>query len=253
MPQVRELASASVEYCKSKGGRVSANASGDLVEKLSRIGTCGKHVQNCERDLQFAVRTFAKTMECKILHVQCRLWDPTLNEVVHSTLPFIDPVSLASSLWRRGKGIFRRFFFGQLTEQEVFQYWDNASLRCEWFQKHEASSWDRSCWPKLCPISLYGDDVNNYRNTEAGNISILTFCSDLAHGNSPYLRYLLLTLYSEYTACASTYDDVMATLWHFAIIYHMLMCVFSAPKYVYTYIILQYMYIYIYRERYIYT
>ena len=196
-------------YCRSKGGKIPAKT--DLVEKLSRIGARGKHPQNCERDLQFAVRTFSKTMKVDICYVQCRLWDPTNNELVHSTMPYIDPVSFATSLWKRGREVFRKFFFGQLSEAQVLDYWDNASARCDFFRKHAASSWDRSRWSRLAALSVYGDDVNNYRNTEAGSISILAFCSDLAFGNNPHLRYLLLTLYSEYTACASTYDDVMDT------------------------------------------
>ena len=51
--------------------------------------------------------------------------------------------------------------------------------------------------------------MNTYRNTEAGTISVVAFCSDFAYANSPMLRYLLLTLYSLYMASEYTYNDVI--------------------------------------------
>ena len=198
-----------MQYCKQAGGATSAGK--DLVHRLSRIGSKGKHLQNCERDLHFAVNSFGKTLKVQHIQGQCRMWDPSLNEVVQMDICFIDPVSLAEALWRKGRHIFRKVFFGGLNEDEVQAYWENCSQRCEFFKKSAAASWDASSWRRLAPISVYGDDVSNYRATEAGNISILAWTSDLARGNSPFLRYLLISQYSEYTASEHTYNDIMET------------------------------------------
>ena len=205
--QVRELAAASVQYCKQAGGKVSAGK--DLVVRLSGIGTKGKHLQNCERDLHFAVNSFAKSMKVSVLQGPCRMWDPAQNTIVHTKLWFLDPVSMAEAFWRKGQRTFTKIFFGSMSEDDVMRYWLNTADHCTWFQKHAASSGDRRHWGRLAPLSLYGDDVNNYRNTEAGNISIVAWCSDLSRGNNPFLRYLLLSLYSEYTASEHTYQDLM--------------------------------------------
>ena len=114
------------------------------------------------------------------------------------------------SAWQRHR-VFHKVFFGGLSEDEVEAYWVNCSQHCEFFKKSPAASWDTSSWRRLAPISVYGDDVSNYRATEAGNISILAWTSDLARGNSPFLRYLLISQYSEYTASEHTYNDVMDT------------------------------------------
>ena len=200
------MAAAAVGYCKQSGGKLSART--DLVQKISSIGTRGKHLQNCERDLQFAVKTFAKALKVKTIKGPCRMWDPGENAIVEVQLSFLDPVSLASAFWRLGPNVFRQIFFGNMTENEVMAYWENAAARCLWFQRSNESTWDPSKWKRLAPVSIYGDDVNNYRNTEAGNISILSWCSDLARGNGPFLRYMLLSLYSEYTASECTYSDM---------------------------------------------
>ena len=209
--KVGELAAASVQYSERKGASAKKDNL-DLVQRLSTIGTSGKHKQNCERDLQFAISTFAKALKADFFYVQCDLWDPAENAIVDTSLPVIDPVSLVAGLWKRGRHVFRHCFFGGLSEESVQAYWQNAFERGEWFQKHEASSWEPQKWARLAPISIYGDDVSSYKATEAGNISILTFCSDLAHGNIPFLRYFLLTLYSEYLATEMTYSAINETL-----------------------------------------
>ena len=181
------------------------------MHRLSTIGSKGKHLQNCERDLQFAVTSFARAMKADIIIGRCRMWDPSENCVVSTELMFIDPVSLAAALYKKGPHVFRQCFFGDLTDEQVLAYWQKGAANSEWFRKSHAAEWGAESLTRLAPLSLYGDDVNSYRNTEAGNISIVSFCSDLARGNGPFLRYFLISLYSEYTASVHTYDDLMAT------------------------------------------
>ena len=200
-----------MHYSKKKGAPQKKDKL-DFVQRLASIGTSGKHKQNCERDLQFAISSFAKALKADIFYVECKLWNPAENAIVDTSLPVIDPVSLVAGLWRRGKHVFRHCFFGGFSEEAVQAYWTNAAERGEWFQKLEASTWEPRRWARLAPLSTYGDDVSSYKATEAGNISILTFCSDLAHGNIPFLRYFLLTLYSEYLATADTYKNINETL-----------------------------------------
>ena len=208
--KVRELAAASVQYCRDAGGHL-ANPNRDLVRRIASIGSHGKHLQNCERDLQQVISEFSRSLKTKFIDVPCRMWDPARNEIVTQTIPMLDPCGLATALWNYDKRVFKRVFFADLSEIEVENYWRNAAAHGEWFQKLEASSWEPSKWRKMAPLSIYGDDVASYRNTEAGNISILTFCSDLGHGNSPFTRYFLLSLYSEYLASEFTYGDLIDT------------------------------------------
>ena len=188
-----------------------ATGNKDLVQRISKLGSWRKHKQNCERDLQFAVRAFARALKANVIEGPVRMWDPGENAIVVTQMSFIDPVALATALFAKGPHIFRKCFFGDLSEEEVLAYWQNAATRCEWFMKSHAATWDAGALRKLAPVSLYGDDVSNYRNTEAGNISIIAFTSDMARGNPPFLRYFLLSLYSEYQSCVHTYDDLMDT------------------------------------------
>ena len=209
-PQVRELAAASVAYCKEAGGK-PRSGNRDLVHRISKIGSSGQHAQNCERDLQFAIKSFAKALKAEVVEGFCRLWDPASNAIVVAQLSFVDPVGLASALFSRGAHVFRRCFFGQMEESQVQTYWEATAARCEWFKRSYAAEWDAHALRRMAPVSLHGDDVNNYRNTEAGNISIVSWTSDLSRGNSPFLRYFLVSLYSEYTACEHTFSDLMET------------------------------------------
>ena len=204
--QVRQTAASAVAYCAGHGGKVPK---GDFVHKLSTLAACGKHPQNAERDLQFAIRTYAKTLGVSLREVNCRMWDPAANEIVQMPVSYIDPVSFATALWTRHREVFHKFFFGSMTETAVSAYWSNAAEHCDWFQKHRACSLPPEKWKRLAPLSLYGDDINTFRNTEAGAITIIAFTSDFAHGNSPFFRYSLLSLYAEYTACEFTYNDLM--------------------------------------------
>ena len=199
-----------MQYCQDAGGKI-VNPNRDLVRRIASIGSNGKHLQNCERDLQHVISEFSRSLKTEFINVPCRMWDPAQNDIVTATIPMIDPCSLAKALWNYDKRIFKRVFFGELSESEVENYWRNAAAHGEWFQKLEASSWEPSKWRRMAPLSIYGDDVASYRNTEAGNISILTFCSDLSHGNGPFTRYFLLSLYSEYLASQFTYSDLIDT------------------------------------------
>ena len=111
---------------------------------------------------------------------------------MQADIAYLDPCSLVQALWKRGREVFRRVFFGQMSENDVMSYWENARDHAEWFQKHEASRQDPSTWSRLAPLSLYGDDISTYKSTEAGSTSIIGFSSDFAHGNPPFLRYLPL-------------------------------------------------------------
>ena len=205
--KVQELASSSLAYAKHRGAR-DVRQPDDLVEKMSGIATHGRHLQNAERDLHFAIRAWAKNVGANILEVPVQMWDPSENAIVDCNLSVLDPVSLMSCLWHRGREVFRKVCFGSMTENDVKAYWKNASERCAWFQVTENCK-NPAKWDRLIPLSLYGDDVNTYRNTEAGAISIIAFCSDFAFGNSPMLRYMLLTLYSVYMSCQHTYNDIL--------------------------------------------
>ena len=86
--QVRQLAASSVAYCKQRGGKVQK---GDIVQKIARIATRGRHPQNAERDLQFTIRSYGKKIGAEIRKTSCRMWDPSENEAGHESFkgPFL--------------------------------------------------------------------------------------------------------------------------------------------------------------------
>ena len=70
-------------WCASKGGADTD----DMVTKLARLGASGQHPQNCERDLQTAIRVFGRSIGVPIESCQVRLWDPHENDIYVTSLP----------------------------------------------------------------------------------------------------------------------------------------------------------------------
>ena len=66
-----------------KGG----SDSDDMVAKLAKIGASGQHPQNCERDLQTAIRVYGQSIGVPIETCRVRLWDPHENEIYYTNLP----------------------------------------------------------------------------------------------------------------------------------------------------------------------
>ena len=199
--QVQEAASSAVSWCCSRGGAVGSK---DLVNRLAGAGTSGKHPGNTERDCQTLIKTFGKRMGVAISNVRARMWDPHYSRVVEKYVPCILPDDMATGLWHVSKQHFHSCLLG---DTDAGKFWQHCYQHCEWFKKHPASS--NSSWEKMVPLNVYGDEIQAYRNSECGSISVLAWSSDLAATNSFLNRYWLITAYSEHEESAYTYSDLM--------------------------------------------
>ncbi|CAE7467067.1 unnamed protein product [Symbiodinium sp. CCMP2456] len=117
----------------------------------------------------------------------------------------IFPDVLARAVWDSGKDVFEHIYFGKLGRTGAAEYWENVRARCAWYPPNIPES----CHSGLIPVSLYGDEVHAYRNTDPGAVSVVGWCSDLSFGVDAMLQYGLICVYSEYCECETTYGEIM--------------------------------------------
>ncbi|OLQ03520.1 Neurofilament heavy polypeptide [Symbiodinium microadriaticum] len=201
---VQVTADRALKWCETRGGNTAEK---DLVWKLSKLATSGKHPQNAERDLHAAVRKYGLKMKINIEYIPVRLFNPSTETIYQTTLPVICPVSLATAIWHEGPDIFESIFLGAEGKDGAQRFWQNAKKNASWFMGAEIPE---SSFPGLLPIFLYGDDVDAYRNSDAGAISAVGWGCDFGYKREAMLQNFLLAVYAEYTACEHTHDDVMA-------------------------------------------
>ncbi|CAE7225116.1 unnamed protein product [Symbiodinium microadriaticum] len=201
---VQVTADRAVTWSKSIGGQVSGK---DLVWKLSKLAASGRHPQNAERDLQAAVKKFSLRMKVKIEEIPVRLYNPSTETIYEAQLPVICPVSFATAIWHEGPDLFESIFLGREGRDGAERFWNNARKNASWFKK--AAAFPESSFRGLLPIYLYGDDVDAYRNTDAGAVSAIGWGCDFSYKQEAMLQTLLLCVYAEYTACEYTHDDIM--------------------------------------------
>ena len=203
---MQALAASAVSWCKSHGGQVPKT---DLVAKISRVGGGGKHPQNCERDLQRTIQRFGKSAGIKIDTAKVRLYDPTTSAIYSVDMPLLDPVALATAVWNSGQDIFQEIFLGKEGCNGADTFWRNAKQNCTWFRDNQIP---RAHYRGLIPISLYGDEVQAYRNSDPGSIAVVGWVADFGYSCGALLQNFLTGVYSEYTACEHTYDDILEYL-----------------------------------------
>ena len=204
--EVQKLASSAVKWCKAAGGKIPRH---DLVGKLSKLATSGKHPQNAERDLQRRIAKIGGKLGVKVDHAKVRLHNPTTSAIYTADLPMLCPISLASAIWRMGPEIFEHIFLGSLGREGARCFWQNAKKRCDWFSANPTPA---EAYDRLIPLSLYGDDVQAYRNSDPGAVSVVGWMCDFGYMNKAVLQTMLATVYAEYTACEYTYNDVLEYL-----------------------------------------
>ena len=85
-------------------------------------------------------------------------------------------------------------------------YWTHLNAHSSWFQVHPAARFDS--YAGLIPVSLYGDGVQVYRNSEVGNIEVVAWSSDLCFKHGPLERYFLICAYSEHLESEYTFSDL---------------------------------------------
>eukprot|EP00438_Fugacium_kawagutii_P028545 Skav222542 [mRNA] locus=scaffold2875:264283:269599:+ [translate_table: standard] len=204
--RVQRTAASAMKWLGSHGGRV-ADTKGDTVAKLSTIGTSGKWTANAERDIHRFIQKRNGWLNAEIVHKQVRMVNPSTLEIETQQLPMILPHHLLLALWEKGEAVFQKCLFGDLSPIQVKQYWDHLEHHCQFFRDHPARSWhDRS---KLVGIATYGDEVQAYKNSDAGAVAVCAFTSELAYKNESLLRYFPICIWSEHCECEHTYHDAM--------------------------------------------
>lgn len=108
-------------------------------------------------------------------------------------LSILYPDDLAEAIYAQGEDIFRKCMFGDV---DATKFWSHCATHCDWFKNHSMFSYE--CKDKLIPLSLYGDDVNTYRNSDIGAVSIIAWTSDFGYLNKSCLRYWPICVYSEH-------------------------------------------------------
>lgn len=207
MFKVQATAMSAIEWMKSKGGTIE-NMKSDIVWKFSKLGAGGKRRANCERDMHRTLKKFGRVVKAKIQWKQIRMWSHKETMVVCVNFPILLPEDLLLALWECGEHVFRRILFGKLTEQETVAYWNHVEEHCGWFADHPARRWPFR--GRLASITTYGDEVNCYKNSECGVVSVCAWSSELAIKADPLLRFFPVAVWSEHEECQDTYNDVIS-------------------------------------------
>ena len=207
--QVQQSAASAMQWLAAHGG--SIENPGDTVAQLAKVGAGGRHLNNAERDTHRLLSRMSETLGATVEFKDVRLINPSTLEESVQKLPMILPHHMCLALWQKGEEVFRRCLFGELSEQEIQRYWDHHESHAEWFQGHPARHWNTR--GRVASIGLYGDDVQAYRNSECGIISLVGWCSEFSFRNDPLLRYFAICAYSEHHESPNTYNDLV----HFVI------------------------------------
>ena len=194
--KVRESAEHAIRWAESLGLKIPLD---DLVLRLASLGARGAHEQNCERDLHRIIQKFGTIPQVPVTEISARFYDFRTDELEWRKLGVIMPDDLAKAFWSMGEDIFKYFFVG---DSNLQHFW-NSQAKAHWYQQHPGFHLNRS---KLIPVAMYGDDVQAFRNTEGGNISVVAWCSEVTFLNSALSRYFLLGAYSEATSTEYTYS-----------------------------------------------
>ena len=155
------------------------------------------------------VNSLGCALDCMIHYIDVRMWDHKQGQEVWTKHPIIWPDEYATALYNNSKDNFRRCF-APIEDEEICQYWQHVQGRCPWFSGHPAEKVPQK--NRLLPLSLYGDEINAFRNVENGSICVMGWTSDFANGNTALSRYHLTTCFSEHNSTEHTFDDIIRAL-----------------------------------------
>eukprot|EP00435_Cladocopium_sp_Y103_P043551 s1451_g12.t1 len=182
---VQRTASSAVRWLRKHGGSTNAR---DMVAKISSVGAGGRHQNNAERDLHRLLQRVSQSLDAKPETVQVRMVNPSTLEIEWQPLPVLFPEALITAFWEAGEDIFRYCLFGQMTEDETLQIWKHVEKHCSWFSTHPARGWK---WKgKVASIGMYGDEIQCYRNSECGVVSVTAWTSEFCTQNSAALIHM---------------------------------------------------------------
>lgn len=135
----------------------------------------------------------------------CRMYDHREARITWQSIPVLFPDDLAAALYLRGESYFKRCFMP--AEDEPKKFWEHCKEHSTWFGTHPMKDFQRL--DRLIPFTLYGDDVQCYKNSEVGTISVIGWTSDFAFLNGTLLRYFPICTWSEHCGTEFTYEDIM--------------------------------------------
>ena len=179
-----------------------------MLRKIAAIGANGKFHSNCERDLQRLILRSGSALDVKIEQVKIRLYNPKTEQESPQYVAMIFPDMMASALYLHSEKIFRKVFFGDKVDASTF--WKHCQKNAPWMKNHPASKSTRL--DRLIPMSLYGDEVQCFRNTEGGVVSVVAWCSDFSASLASLSRYFPICILPDHYATPNTFEDIWRAL-----------------------------------------
>ena len=153
---------------------------------------------------------FCKECRCPLLQsmkpFRFGWWTRRPWRLVGNRCPVLFPDALIEAFWEAGEDVFRYCLFGMKTEDEIRQIWKHMKKHCQWVSTHPASGWK---WQgKVASLGMYGDEIQCYRNSECGVVSVTAWTSEFCTDNIPLLRYYPIAIWSEHCESEFTYGDL---------------------------------------------
>ena len=202
--KVQKLAQAAAKHTETCGGTVH---SASLLAKLASLGAAGKFPNNAERDIHRSLAAANLKLDACIQWVQVRFQVPSTGRVESKPLPVLFPDKFAEAIWSMGEEYFQHFFLGGM-DQDLKQFWQHVGGRSLWGKSLKDAAGAKQDLSRLIPLTFYGDDVNTYKSTEIGTVSVMSWSCDYILANqSPLERYFLICAFSEYHECPGTWAD----------------------------------------------
>ena len=198
-----QRASSALSWLRRHGGDTPQN---DLVNKISGVATGGRHLQNAERDLHRLLQNVSMSLAATPEIIMVRMYNPATLEIEWQPLPVLFPDTLLQALWQAGEDVFRYCLFGKMTEDETLQFWKHIEKHCPWFQSSPAYNWE---WKqKVASVGTYGDEIQCYKNSECGVVSVTAWTAEFSTQNNPLLRYFPIAVWSEHCESEFTFADL---------------------------------------------
>ena len=127
-----------------------------------------------------------------------RMYNHKTAAIEWQPMPVLFPDDLADALYRRGDAVFKSCMVGEV---DASAFWTHCKTHT-WFGSHPLK--DALRLDRLIPFSFYGDDVQCYKNSEIGTVSIIGWTSDFGYLNTSILRYFPICVYSEHASTEYT-------------------------------------------------
>ena len=203
IPKVQKTASSAVKWLRKHGGQSERD---DLVCRLSKVGASGAHPNNSERDVHRLLSKMSLSVGAAIEKVKVRMWNPSSLEESWELLPMLFPDSLLIALWDKGEKVFRKCLFGDMTEKDAESFWRHMDKVQPWYRNLPSRAWKHK--GKMASIGVYGDEIECYKNSECGVVSVTAWTAEFAMRSPPLLRYYAVAAWSEHCESKHTYADM---------------------------------------------